>query len=107
MSLSNFLNPQDEAITDDNEQDPLQQVLERFVGVEDNNEDEQIEMEDVVPAPPSIRQALDAIKMVIEYEETQADATITDMRFLVNLMRQFDVKYIQNTHQTTIEQWLI
>lgn len=79
MDINNFINPPDEQAVDTSE-DLLQQVAETFTEVPQQDDESTIEQQEAQPI--SRQQALDAINLVIQYEEQQAGVDLKHLAML-------------------------
>jgi DDE superfamily endonuclease/Fission yeast centromere protein N-terminal domain/Tc5 transposase DNA-binding domain len=107
MSLSRFLNPEDEntAINADTDaiDDPLEAILAEHIDTVpvEQEEDDIIE----VKVPSSI-EALSALQLLLQYQIHQPDAVHSDIRALQRLEKVIQVKSVPQ-QQGSLDSWLI
>ena len=107
MSLQNFLNPVDE----DNqvlEEPTLEDIIQSHIGAQEEDY-EVLELEDRAPQKPvpAPAQALDAVRLLIHYNEYQENASATDIRYLRRLERSTFTHVVNSQHQTTLDSWIM
>lgn len=111
MDISNFLNPVEETMSPD-EEDTSQlspdQLLQRIVagnimGVDDVDEDDDEDVEIVIP---TLAESLQALKLCITYTEHQQETTPAMIRALELLERIWEKKASDSAIQTTLDHWM-
>jgi hypothetical protein len=107
MSLSQFLNPEDENIEDQhgtNEPD-IDEIIARHIGQDEeeigNAEDEMVE----TPIP-SISEALQALEIIQRYQEHQETSTVNELLTLQRIERSIGLKMINSQQQDTLDGWI-
>lgn len=106
MSLINFLNPEGEDWGEQQEEDALQQALQRHVPSIIEDEEEALaeqEGEDVVV--PSTKEAVEAIRILLRYREHEESSTESEITFLQRLQRSIYSASITASKQTRIESY--
>lgn len=84
MTISNFLNPKEESETEDvdfNEDDLLRQLTASRTQLPIETEEENEESE-TLPLVPKVSGALQAVKLLISYTESQDDSETSTLRLL-------------------------
>ena len=106
MNISNFLNPMEESQTEEvklNEDDLLQQLIaSRAQLLIETEEDEENE---ALPPAPKVSEALQAIRLLISYTESQDDSETSTLRLLERYERDLERKESSLTTQSTLDGW--
>jgi hypothetical protein len=108
MSLSNFLNPEEEdMVSIDNHDDPLQSILAHHLGTDVQLNVEEEEGEALTPKPvPTTKEALLAIEVLGDYLLHQDTSTASDIRVLDRLERFLQAQSVP-TVQRTLDSWVM
>jgi hypothetical protein len=104
MSLSHFLNPEDE-----NDFVPpvtLEDIVQQHVQLD---EDEEALLEDVEPSlrrVPTKDEALLAIHTLFQFQEHQEETRNEDIRYLERLEKAIQRRRLESQQQSTLDQWI-
>lgn len=106
MTLSNFLNPEDETPINIEQEDALQQLIERHIGV-DYQENEEVAIEDNAPEQPpiSLQNGISRIQQLLLFLEQQQEVDLQELTVLHRLERRFTLKSASMRYQSTLDSW--
>lgn len=112
IGLESFLNPEDEdegIHEQDNGQGgvDLDEIIRVHTGQMEQSDDASEEDEQVDIQPPIDAEALEAVELLRRFQEQQADTTVSDIDFLVNLERTIRSETKNSQQQQTMEGWLM
>jgi len=82
MAISNFLNPLDEVVNEETQQDPdevLQDVIAEHLGLQQDSDNEEDEAQLDMPIY-SIQEARKALQVLIDFTESRDDVQTTNLR---------------------------
>jgi hypothetical protein len=107
MSLTQFLNPDDENIEDDTTmvEPDIDELIARHTGqIEevDKIEDELVEL----PPIPSAQEALQAIALVQRFKAHQISSTPSEIRSLRQVQRSIELQAFNSQRQGTLDSWI-
>ncbi len=110
MAISNFLNPiEEQQIEEDEEElDPeniLQDVLNEHLGLQQDEEEDEAEQQPTKPKP-SIKEAIQALQVVIEFAEGCEDVKTAQLRAIERLEQELEALDINSRVQSTLNGWI-
>jgi DDE superfamily endonuclease len=108
ISLSNFLNPSDENLepSDGNQEIDLDEIIQLHTEEDPQDEEAVAENETLEIPVPSSGEALQAVKLLLRYQDHQAITTTGDIRHLLQLQRSIQLDMVQKQRQGQLDTWL-
>jgi hypothetical protein len=108
MSISNFLNPEEEVveIVEDtiNEEQVLQEVLEDHLGIQTTQDDDE---DDAIAQPVhTLQVAQKALRVLIEYTESYESPGTEYLRTLERMEAAFSTLQLNSRVQSTLDRWI-
>ena len=105
MSLSNFINPPGEDAEPAEESESLESIISQHVHPQiDGDSDHD---GPAAPPPPSLKAAIDGLRMVLQYQEHSQETCLDEIKQLEQLERRLLYKAVSLKQQQTLDQWFI
>jgi len=108
MSIENFLNPTDESTIPDDNTLTSDELLDEIIANHVGNSIEPIEEEEggIIMPIPTTSEALQAIKLLISYSESQPDLVTSTIRGFERFERDLERKIGEQANQRTLDSYL-
>ncbi|ELR03376.1 hypothetical protein GMDG_06117 [Pseudogymnoascus destructans 20631-21] len=108
MAISNFLNPVEESIVEDegalNHDEILQEIISEHLEVPEEEEEEEEEV--LQPLVPTIQAARNALNILIEFAESSGDIKTGHLRAIESLDQELEALDQNGRMQRTLDNWL-